>query len=252
MTASPVLIISAVRAESALLRSRLGTPIAFEIGGREGEGGTLGGVPVRILTTGPGLVNTVQTLTAAIEKERPKLIIQTGCAGAFAVSGLGIGDVGIASEEIDAHLGLESQTYGVLPEPLPFPIIRFDHTELMNRYPLSPGLTAAATRIIEASLPQGECRVVSGPFLTVSTITATAKRAEQYVERYAPCMESMEGSGAAHVALHYGIPFLEIRSASNRVGKRNREDWNLSLAFERCGEAVYSLLKGDILSWIDH
>jgi futalosine hydrolase len=55
-------------------------------------------------------------------------------------------------------------------------------------------------------------------------------------------MENMEGAGSAHVSMHYHIPFLEIRSASNMVGKRDTSLWNLPLAFERASEAVFELV----------
>lgn len=80
MITSPVLIAAAVPEELASFRNRMDKPSAFPIGGREAVSGYIGEVPVRILTTGPGQVNAVQALTAAIEGERPALILQTGCA----------------------------------------------------------------------------------------------------------------------------------------------------------------------------
>ena len=56
-------------------------------------------------------------------------------------------------------------------------------------------------------------------------------------------MEGMEGAGAAYLAIHYDIPFLEIRSASNFVGKREKESWNVPLAFERGAMAVLNLIR---------
>ncbi len=53
----------------------------------------------------------------------------------------------------------------------------------------------------------------------------------------------MEGSAAAHLAIHYNIPFLEIRSASNMVGKRDKAAWNLALAFERAAMAVFAFVR---------
>ena len=53
----------------------------------------------------------------------------------------------------------------------------------------------------------------------------------------------MEGAAAAHVALHYGIPFLEIRGASNLVGPRNRNAWNLPLAFENSCTCLMAVLQ---------
>jgi len=53
----------------------------------------------------------------------------------------------------------------------------------------------------------------------------------------------MEGSGAAHLSIHYDIPFLEIRAASNMVGKRDRSGWDLPLACRRSNEAVIIFLE---------
>jgi futalosine hydrolase len=245
-----ILIAAAVREEAAYLRDRLEAARTFSIGGREVVSGNLCGVPVRLLTTGPGQVNAVQALTAAIEDERPALVLQIGCAGAFEASGLGVGDIGIATEEIDAHLGMEAPVAGSPPAPLPFSVTRNDHGEIRNRYVWDDRLAAGAEEIIRRAFPEAEVRVLSGPFLTVSTITATDRTASNYHHIFAPCMESMEGAGAAHIAIHYRLPFLEIRSASNLVGNRNRENWNLPLAFERCGKAVWALFQGDILTWV--
>jgi futalosine hydrolase len=250
MITPPILIASAVREEAAYLCDRLETPRAVSIGGRDVVSGNICGLPVRMLTTGPGQVNAVQALTAAIENERPALILQTGCAGGFEASGAGVGDIGIATEEIDAHLGIEARQAGFPLEPLPFPVARNDHGEIRNRYFVDGRLGARAEEIIRRAFSDVGVRVLSGPFLTVSTITATDRTAFNYHTLFAPCMESMEGAGAAHVAIHYRLPFLEIRSASNLVGNRDRENWNLPLAFERCGKAVWALFQGDIFSWV--
>jgi futalosine hydrolase len=74
--------------------------------------------------------------------------------------------------------------------------------------------------------------------VTVSTITATERGAVRHYKRFKPCLENMEGVGAAFVAKHYGIPFLEIRCVSNLVGKRNRDAWDLPLACRRSAEAA--------------
>lgn len=170
---------------------------------------------------------------------------------AFVLSGLGIGDIGIATEEIDVHLGIESREAGGALEPLPFPVGLYGQVEMRNRYPLEGRLTRFAGEMIGRAFSGDGVNILFGPFITVSTITATDRTALKYHHSFAPCMESMEGAAAARVAIHYRIPFLEIRSASNLVGKRDRENWNLALAFERCGQAVMSLLQGDMRSWLD-
>jgi futalosine hydrolase len=48
-------------------------------------------------------------------------------------------------------------------------------------------------------------------------------------------MEAMEGAASAHVAALYHIPMVEVRSASNFVGERDKSKWDLDLAIERLG-----------------
>jgi futalosine hydrolase len=88
-----------------------------------------------------------------------------------------------------------------------------------------------------------DVRTVLGPFVTVSTVTARDQRAEALIKAYAPIMESMEGAAAAHLARLYDVPFLEIRSAGNRVGRRDKDAWDLPLSFERCGLCLDCLIR---------
>lgn len=246
-----VLIIGAVDGELSALRSRLDAGAAEDIGRRPVARGILHGVPVRLMVTGPGMANTVQSLTAVLERVPPRLILQTGCAGAFRESGLGVGDVGVASEEIDAHLGIEPACPDDPPAALPFAVMTVNGAAVKGRYPLSRRWVRAALTALERASGDppvtdrgdGAARVVCGPFLTVSTITATDIGAERRYRHYGACMEAMEGAGAAHAACHYEVPFLEVRSASNLVGRRDRGAWDLDLAFRRSAWAVLAILE---------
>jgi len=213
------------------------------IGGRPVFEGVLGEVPVRLVETGPGMVNTAQSLTAAIEAGTPDLILMTGCAGGFAAAGMKIGDIGIATEENDAHLGIEPNQEGPPPEPIPFDLEVIDGVPVSHRIPVDRALPDKAVSALRDAFGNGPVNIVCGPFVTVSTVTATNRRAGRLYERFHPCMESMEGSAGAHVALHYRIPFLEIRCASNLVGERNRDGWDLPLACRRSGEAAVVWIK---------
>ncbi|MDL1963246.1 MAG: futalosine hydrolase [Deltaproteobacteria bacterium] len=238
-----IIVLAAVEGELSKLIDRIESPILSIVGGRKITSGYIAGKPVRVLITGPGTVNTVQSLTAAIENARPSLIIQTGCAGAFRESGLNIGDIGIATEEIDIQLGIETEDSSLPLNELPFSIIKSSNVDSKNRYSLDIELVNQALEILTKVFEGKSVQVVKGSFVTVSTITSTDSRAKDIYKQFSPCMECMEGAGAAHLAIHYDIPFLEIRSASNFVGKRDRNSWNLSLAFERGALAVLNLIR---------
>ena len=240
---SDIIVSAAIEEELSKLVDRIESPVLSIVGGRRITRGHIEGKPVRALITGPGTVNTVQSLTAAIENVSPSLIIQTGCAGAFRKSGLNIGDIGIATEEIDIQLGIEAGNGSLPLNELPFSIIKSNNVDIKNRYLLDIELVNQASETLAKVFEEKSVQVVKGSFVTVSTITATDSRAKDIYKHYSPCMEGMEGAGAAHLAIHYDIPFLEIRSASNFVGKRDRNSWNLPLAFEMGALAVLNLIR---------
>ena len=238
-----IIIAAAVYHELSALIDRVEKPVVSKLGGRKIVSGHIEGKSVKLIITGPGIVNTVQALTAAIEDSMPSLIIQTGCAGAFKESGLKIGDIGIATEEIDINLGIEPENGNGPLNELPFSLLNSHGLDIKNRYRLDHELATTAFKAIRKGLADKNIGLMRGPFITGSTITATDARAGKLYNQFKPCMEGMEGSGAAHLAVHYDIPFLEIRSASNMVGKRDPDAWNLALAFERGAIAVFAFVR---------
>lgn len=240
-----LLVVAAVEAELLHLFRETREAVVSQSHGRKTVSGMIGGQRVKIVATGPGIVNTVQALTACIEKERPAMVIQTGCAGGFREAGITIGDVAVATEEVDIHAGIEpSEGHNPFPlVPLPFPLLSQGGKEIKNRYGLDRRLAETFLKITEDSKLFKGVGLFKGPFVTGSTITATDKRAGQLFQAYQPVMESMEGSAAAHTTMLYDIPFMEVRAASNFTGKRDRDSWNLDLAFERCGLAVVEFIR---------
>lgn len=247
-----ILIIAAVEEELAGLIQKISSPHRTDIGNRKITSGRLGNIDVKLLVSGPGIVNTAQAMTAIIESEKPQLIVQTGCAGVFRQSGMTIGDIGIATEEIDIHTGLESSSNAYIADELPFALIKTTKSpqaiknkslEFKNRYRLDEELINQAYQILQSDNVSSDYQIKTGPFITVSTITTTDNRAKVLYNEFNPFMEQMEGSAAAHIAIFYNIPFIEIRSASNFVGKRDLDSWDLNLAFKNACTVVYKFIQ---------
>lgn len=236
-----VLVTASVFPEVDHLIQRLKLEKQPDLGGRAFYAGKWKTVSVGVLVTGPGMVNAAQAHTAAMEGLCPGLVIHTGCAGIFPSSGGDVGDLALAENDIDIHTGIEKDG-NLIPDPLPFPLLETDSGPVTRAYPMNPDDVNRARRILEQALDTHHIRIFQGSFITASTITASDQRAQTLQKAFSPVMESMEGSAAAHVALHYGVPFLEIRAASNRVGLRDKDQWNLFLAFERCSTAVFHLI----------
>jgi futalosine hydrolase len=233
-----ILILAATFKEIEPFLKILNNPQQAEVGKRKIISGHYGHQQMHTVITDPGMVNAAQAMTAAVESINPSIIIQTGCAGAFKQTGLRIGDIGIATEEIDLHLGIEAPHPSHVLRPLPFSVLRSNRQTYTNRYPAHPKLTATAYGMLTRKFRPLKIGVFRGPFLSVSTITATDERAAQHFDNYHAIMEQMEGSGTAHLSLLYNIPFIEIRSASNWVGNRKRHQWDIPLAAENVARAL--------------
>jgi futalosine hydrolase len=241
-TKGHLLILSAVDAETDIIVKTMTPGETKTIGRRKVVFGRLAGKEAAVLVTGPGVVNTAQAMGAVLEHIRPSLIIQCGCAGIFKETAGTVGDVGIAVRETDLHSGIEPAPQDdPVPSPLPFALLETSGGPVSGTYPMDMGLVEKAYEILKKAFENHGPRVFKGPFITVSTITATDERAEKLAHSLNPVMESMEGSAAAHVAADHGIPFLEIRSASNIVGKRERNTWDLPQAFKNSSAAVIHL-----------
>jgi futalosine hydrolase len=74
--------------------------------------------------------------------------------------------------------------------------------------------------------------------LTVSTATGTAETAAARAARIpGAAAEAMEGFGVAAAARLFGVPVLEIRAVSNRVGPRDRSAWRVEEALTALARA---------------
>jgi futalosine hydrolase len=238
MDTGDILIAAAVAGELEDLQKSLTGAAEQRIGEQCVTSGRIGQQAVRLVVTGPGIANTVHGLTVAIVAKKPVLILQTGCGGGFSEAGLKSGDVAVASGEIDVHLGIEPEGPEDAVGALGFPVIKKAGREIVNCYPIDVMESSRALKYLKAALAGSAVNVFSGPFITVATVTASAARAGYLHRHHGALVENMEGAGAAHVAALYDIPFLEIRAVSNQVGDRDKNRWDLPLAFKNCAWAV--------------
>ncbi|MBR7829651.1 futalosine hydrolase [Actinospica sp. MGRD01-02] len=86
---------------------------------------------------------------------------------------------------------------------------------------------------------------VVGTILTVNTATGTDERAAELTARHPQAVgEAMEGYGVAASAALFDLPFAEVRAVSNFVGKRDRDAWELGLAFAALTAAATPIAEG--------
>ena len=173
--------------------------------------GSLGGQEVVLQLSGMGLVNAASAVTAALERI-PEItaLINLGCAGAYAGSGLQVGQAALASRIVLADHGVRTsrKLHGL--EKTGIPLLKHQDGDIYNHLPCHPELTR---RIALPGLAQGAFACVA----QVSGDPATAAAVE---ERWGAILEDMESGAVAQVAALYGLPFACVRGVSNMAGAR--------------------------------
>jgi len=235
----PVLIIAAMPIETALLESALTELVRVKGGGFEYVEGKFGSLNVIVCAGGPGKINAAAATAALLEKHHPQLVINTGCAGAYIGSGLKIGDMAIASEEVLADEGVIVKSGWKNMNDMDLPTLDIGGERYFNTLPLSPDAILTALQVA------GNLGVtlMSGRFATVSTCSGTEERGGELAGRWQVIAENMEGAAIAQVCLRYGIDSLEIRGISNMVESRNMKNWELTLAVEAAQKFVLNYLE---------
>lgn len=125
-------------------------------------------------------------------------------------------------------------------DPLPFDLVAGQKMTRQGIYTLDTYLAGSSKDLLARSLG---CRVIQGPFITVSSITGSYEKAAALSQAFSPVMESMEGAAAAHVAALYQVPMVEIRAASNRVGERDKIRWDIKTAVQTVADICEIILK---------
>ncbi|MCP3873566.1 MAG: futalosine hydrolase [Desulfobacteraceae bacterium] len=186
-----------------------------------------------LLITGPGVFNCAHALTQYLEHSTPGLILQTGIAGTFKDSGLNIGDVAIATQEHYIHAGI--QTDSLENAALPFDLIDSISSSRKGIYVFEQNIVNQCYEKLSNRFLTEKVSFSKGPFITVSTITSSFQRANELYATFRPLVEAMEGAASVHIAALYDIPIVEIRSASNFVGQRDKSKWDIDLAIKQLG-----------------
>jgi futalosine hydrolase len=234
-----IAVTAATRNELALLLEGIGARRRETLGLREIYSGEAGGREVVVCVSGMGKINAASAATHVIEKFAPRLLVSTGCAGAYAATGLGVGDIAFATVEICGDEGVLTP-HGWEPfDYIGLPAVERNGTRYFNEFPLSAAATEKGAHLASLlSLPFRR-----GRFVTVSTCSGTAFRGEEISGRFGAICENMEGAAVAQVALQHGVDCMEVRGISNMVEDRDLSGWNIRLAAEQAQRFLLKFLK---------
>ena len=233
-----IALIAAVPLETNLLRRSLSPCEVRNCGGRDLFLGTRSGLSVALLHSGIGKANAAAATSSLLGFYRPSAVIVVGCGGAFPGSGLQVGDLALASEEIYGDEGVLAPDGFLDMEAIHLPLVQRNGHSFFNRYPSSPLLLEKARASLAGAFPTTAC----GPFVTVSTCSGTLAGGIELARRTNGICENMEGAAVAQVCAMHNIPFLEIRGISNLVEDRDTSRWNIKGGAEIAQRAVQEIL----------
>lgn len=236
----PILVISSVIQEISHLVDSLSCVPVTTGGGVEVHAGRVGSRTVILAASGIGKVNAASATASLILQWRPRLVISTGCAGAFPEAGLRIGDLAIAVSELFGDEGVITPEGWKDLQCIGIPLLELKGERYFNEIPLSFSVAEKAGQLASAL----DIPLRRGRFLTVSTCSGTSLRGRELYERFTPVCENMEGAAVALVALQHGIDCLEVRGISNMVEDRDLSGWNIPLAVGQAQRFLLKFLEG--------
>jgi len=174
------------------------------------------------LVTGAGMVAVTYELTKHLSKNTYDLAINCGIAGSFDRM-IPTGEAVLITEDTLSELGAENDN-----EFLRLPDLG-----------LSGNDTFKSTFSINDST---ELSIKKVKGITVNTVHGNELSIQTVIKRYHPQVESMEGAAFFFVCERENIRSLQLRTISNYVEKRNRENWNIPLALSNLKASLEKLI----------
>ncbi|MFA5515160.1 MAG: futalosine hydrolase [Desulfuromonadales bacterium] len=237
-----IALIAAVPQETELLRRFLSPCEVLNCGRRDIFRGSLFGQQGLLLHSGVGKANAAAAATSLIDFGRPSLVVSIGCGGAYMGSGLNVGDLAVASEEVYGDEGVRAPDGFLDMHSLGLPLVQRSGINFYNRFPVNAQFLAKARPILESFAAAAGRQLAFGPFVTVSTGAGTDAAARELVDRTGGICENMEGAAIAQICAMHSLPFLAIRGISNHTGHRDLSQWNIKKGAEVAQLAVRALL----------
>jgi futalosine hydrolase len=163
-----------------------------------------------ILITGVGMVATAFALGQKLSNKY-NCVLNIGIAGSFDKT-IPLGEVVNITQDTLVELGAE------------------DHDNFITLQELGFGEHSfSSTAKLALTLKE-----VNG--ITVNKVHGNAQSIEKTIKLYQPQTESMEGAAVFYACRQLNIPVLQVRSISNYVEPRNRENWQIGLAVKNLND----------------
>jgi futalosine hydrolase len=187
-------------------------------------------IEIDLLIGGVGSISTAWAMKQWLSvNKRPDLAINAGIAGSFK-DDVAKGEVVMPVTDCFADSGIEDRER--------FLTLSEAGLAGADEFPFKKGLLHADNEFTEKL--KELIRPVSA--ITVNTASGSAPTIDKLIKKYNPDIETMEGATFFYICIWECIPFLALRSISNKVEPRNKNNWNIALALGKLSEKLNEVL----------
>ncbi|MCC7332435.1 MAG: futalosine hydrolase [Flavobacteriales bacterium] len=184
---------------------------------------------IDVLIPGVGMTYTAYWLGKTLQQKLYDAAINLGIAGSFD-NKINLGDVvHVVSDQI-AELGAEDGEKFLS-------LIDMDLIEDED-FSLQSGVMKNTIPLKSKTIDS----LIHATAITVNTSHGNEDSIQKVKTLFNPQLESMEGAAFFYACLLEGIPNIQIRAISNRIEKRNKENWNIKLAVEKLNSVGIKIL----------
>ena len=183
---------------------------------------------IQILVTGVGVPAVIYCLLKKFSKEDFDLVLQAGIAGTFSLNN-SVGSVVEVASDRFADIGVEEKNGNFTS------VFEMELSD-KNKFPYTNGWLRNNTNPDFIFLK----KVVG---ITVNKVSGTNTSIEKMLKKYPQAeIETMEGAAFTYVCLMEKKKFIQIRSISNLVEPRNKDNWNIELAISMLNNVIFKII----------
>ena len=218
-----ILVVAASSAEADVLR---------KIPGINEKSGiySFGNHRISLLVTGVGSMAVSWAMTKWLSSNpMPDLALNAGIAGSYREDII-IGEVVIPVSDCFADAGIETGNG--------FITLAEAGLEDSDIFPFRGGKLIADNEFVA----RAAMKMKPVTAITVNTATGSETTIEKLRNKYNPDIETMEGATFFYICSRGKIPFLAMRSVSNRVEPRNKDKWDIPAALDSLSEKLGEFL----------
>jgi futalosine hydrolase len=184
---------------------------------------------IGILITGIGMVSTAYHLGRILGKYKFDFAFNLGIAGSFDKT-ISTGSVVNVDSDILSELGAENGNE----------FLKFDQLG-MGTSSMSKTLWKGKNNFEICNPALQQLQRVKG--ITVNTVHGNNDSIKKVCEHYSPDIETMEGAAFLSICNTEKIKCAQIRSISNFVEERNKDNWEIEKAIKSLNDAASRILK---------